>query len=52
MFNMRRTYVKCKGVKNERTDIDGNVIVTYSVSYKLLEDEFAERARNIFSETN
>ena len=49
---MTCTNEKCKGVKNERTDIDGNVIVTYSVSYKLLEDEFAERARNIFSETN
>lgn len=43
---------KCKGIKNERTDKDGNVIVTYSVSYELLNDKFTERARNIFYETN
>ena len=42
----------CRGIKNERTDTDGNVIVTYSTSYQLLDDHFAEVANNIFSETN
>lgn len=49
---MACTNEKCKGIKNERTDSDGNLIVTYSVSYELLNDKFTERARNIFYETN
>lgn len=42
----------CKGVKHERIDNEGNVIVTYSVSYELLNDHFKEIATNIFYETN
>lgn len=42
----------CKGIKNERTDNDGNIIVTYSTSYELLNDHFTEVAENIFYETN
>lgn len=48
---MSCTNDKCKGVKHERTDADGNTIVTYSVSYEILDDVFAERAANIFYET-
>lgn len=43
---------KCKGIKNEQKDKDGNVIVTYSPSYELLNDHFSEVAENIFYETN
>jgi hypothetical protein len=46
------TNEKCKGIKHERTDADGNTIVTYSVSYELLDDHFSEVAENIFYETN
>lgn len=50
---MTCTNEKCKGIKHERKDKDGNVIsVTYSVPYELLENKFADRARNIFYETN
>lgn len=49
---MTCTNEKCKGIKHERKDNDGNTIVTYSVSYELLDDKFAERAKNIFYETN
>lgn len=42
---------ECKGIKHERTDKDGNIIVSYSVSYELLTDHFAEVASNIFYET-
>ena len=43
---------KCRGIKNEKTDAEGNVIVTYSTSYEILEDKYAEIASNIFAETN
>lgn len=47
------TNEKCKGIKQEKKDKDENVIgIEYLTSYKLLEDEFAERAKNIFYETN
>ena len=49
---MACTNEKCRGIKNERIDADGNAIVTYSVSYELLSDKFTERANNIFYETN
>ena len=43
---------KCKGIKHERKDVDGNTIVTYSVSYELLDDKFAGIAENVFYEAN
>lgn len=52
---MACTNERCKGIKQEKKDKDkdGNVISTeYLTSYKLLEEEFAERAKNIFYETN
>ena len=49
---MTCTNEKCKGIKLERKDADGNVIVTYLTSYELLDDHFAEIAENIFYETN
>ena len=39
---------KCKGIKVERKDADGNTIVNYMVSYELLDDHFSEVASNIF----
>lgn len=47
---MTCTNEKCRGIKEERTDKDGNVIVTYSVSYSLLDDKGAEIAGNIFAD--
>lgn len=44
------TNPECKGVKHERKDAEDNVIVTYSVSCEILEDKFAEAARNLFFE--
>ena len=41
----------CKGIKHERTDAEGNVIVTYRPSYELLNSKSAEIANNIFCET-
>lgn len=49
---MTCTNEKCRGIKNEKTDAEGNVIVTYSTSYEILEDKYADIARNIFYETN
>lgn len=46
------TNESCKGIKNERTDADGNVMVTYTTSYQLLDDHFADVANNIFCETH
>ena len=40
---------KCKGIKMEREDADGNKIVSYIISYDLLDDTGAEIAQNIFS---
>ena len=40
---------KCKGVKVEREDADGNKIVSYITSYDLLDDTGSEIAYNIFS---
>lgn len=48
---MTCTNEKCRGIKHERTDADGNTIVTYSVSYELLDDHFSEVAENLFCET-
>lgn len=39
----------CKGIKNVRTDADGNEIVTYLPSYDLLDSIGAEIANNLFS---
>lgn len=39
----------CKGIKNVRTDADGNEIVTYLPSYDLLDSVGADIAYNIFS---
>ena len=41
---------KCKGIKHERIDTEGNTIVSYSVSYEILDNKFADRAKNIFHE--
>lgn len=38
----------CKGIKEERTDKEGNVIVTYKPSFELLDRKSAEIANNIF----
>jgi len=40
---------KCKGKKVERTDSEGNKIVSYITSYDLLDDLGSEIANNIFS---
>jgi hypothetical protein len=40
---------KCKGIKVERDGADGNKIISYVVSYDLLDDLGAEIANNIFS---
>ena len=45
---MTCTNEKCKGIKHERKDADENTIVTYSVSYELLDDHFSEVAQNLF----
>ena len=39
----------CKGIKNVRTDLDGNEIVTYFPSYDLLDTLGAEIAENLFA---
>ena len=39
----------CKGIKNVRTDLDGNEIVTYLPSYDLLDSVGSEIANNLFS---
>ena len=39
---------KCKGIKVEKKDAEGNTIITYLTSYELLDDHFAEVAENIF----
>lgn len=46
---MTCTNDKCKGIKVEREDKEGNKIVSYIVSYELLDDLGAEIANNIFS---
>lgn len=46
---MACTNEKCRGIKHERKDADDNTIVTYSVSYELLDDHFSEVAENLFS---
>lgn len=45
---MTCTNEKCKGIKVEREDKEGNKIVSYVVSYELLDDKGAEIAQNIF----
>lgn len=42
---------KCKGIKIEREDKDGNKIVSYVPSFDLLDDTGAEIANNIFFAT-
>ena len=46
---MACTNEKCKGIKVEREDKEGNKIVSYVVSYELLDSLGAEIANNIFS---
>lgn len=46
---MSCTNDKCKGIKVEREDKEGNKIVSYLVSYELLDSKGAEIAENIFS---
>lgn len=46
---MACTNEKCKGIKVEREDFDGNKIVNYVTSYDLLDDTGAEIADVIFS---
>ena len=46
---MTCTNEKCKGIKVEREDKEGNKIVSYVVSYELLDELGAEIANNIFS---
>lgn len=42
---------KCKGIKIEKTDREGNKTIIYTVSYKYLDnDKTAEIAYNLFSE--
>lgn len=46
---MTCTNESCKGIKVEREDNDGNKIVSYVTSYKLLKDNDASYAEYIFS---
>lgn len=46
---MTCTNPSCKGIKHEKTDSEGNVIVTYSTSYDILNDKYANIAQNIFA---
>ena len=46
---MACTNEKCKGIKVEREDKEGNKIISYVVSYELLDELGAEIANNIFS---
>lgn len=45
---MTCTNEKCKGIKVEREDKEGNKIVSYVTSYELLDSNGAEIAANIF----
>ena len=45
---MTCTNSKCLGVKNERIDKEGNIIIEYSTSYDLLDDIGAVIAETIF----
>ena len=45
---MACTNPSCKGLKNERTLADGTKVVTYEVSYDLLDTLGTEIAENIF----
>ena len=40
---------KCKGIKKEREDQDGNKYVEYLTSYDILNDHYAEVAEHIFT---
>ena len=40
---------KCRGIKQTRTDKEGNEIVTYLPSYDLLDEKGASIAYNLFS---
>ena len=46
---MTCTNEKCKGIKLEREDKEGNKVVSYVTSYELLDSNGAEIAANIFS---
>lgn len=43
------TNEKCKGIKVEKTDSEGNKSINYITSYELLDEKYTERAKNIFS---
>jgi len=45
---MACTNKSCKGIKIERTLLDGTKSVTYDVAYDLLDDTGAEIAKNLF----
>lgn len=49
---MACTNEKCRGIKRERKDADGNTIVSYSVSCEILDNHFSEVAENLFYKTN
>ena len=40
---------KCKGIKVEKKDSEGNKTVTYETSYGLLKEELADYANYLFS---
>ena len=46
---MTCTNKKCKGIKREREDSEGNKYVEYLTSYDLLNNHFAQVAENIFT---
>ena len=46
---MTCTNEKCKGIKVEKLDKEGNTIISYITSYDLLDDTGAKIAQNIFS---
>lgn len=46
---MTCTNEKCKGIKIEREDYEGNKIVSYITSYELLKDNDSSYANYIFS---
>jgi hypothetical protein len=46
---MTCTNEKCKGIKIEREDYEGNKIVSYVTSYELLKDNDSSYANYIFS---
>lgn len=45
---MACTNPECKGIKVERQNKEGATIITYEVSYDVLEPKYAEIAENLF----